>query len=135
MSIRGNIDHKRGLVLLIAGAEISEEDFALSLDYDAWADPRVLQYPVLLDLRRVIRIDTSHDTLREFAWRTHVQEQNKRARVAVVVRHPSVFGLARMFQMIREAQPGNTVEIRVLTDMAQARRWLGIPLATSRGEA
>jgi hypothetical protein len=127
MPIRGHVDHKRGIVLLIAGEEITEDDFALSLDYEAWADSRALRYPVLFDLRRVQRIESSHDSLREFAWRTHVYEKNKRSRVAVVVRNRSVLGLARAFQNIREAQPDNTVEIRVLTDTAAARRWLGIP--------
>jgi hypothetical protein len=67
MAIRGHVDHKRGLVLLIAGDAITEDDFSLSLDYKTWSDSQVVRYPVLLDLRRVQRIESSHDTLREFA--------------------------------------------------------------------
>ncbi|MBN2369706.1 MAG: hypothetical protein JXO72_04400 [Vicinamibacteria bacterium] len=135
MAIRGHVDHKRGLVLLIAGESITEDDFSLSLDYEAWSDSHVVRYPVLLDLRRVLRIESSQATLREFAWRTHVHEKNRRGRIAVVVRHQSVLGMARAFQNIREAQPDNTVEIRVLTDTSEARRWLGIQGARPGGEA
>lgn len=135
MAIRGHVDHKRGLVLLIAGESITEDDFSLSLDYEAWSDSRVVRYPVLLDLRRVQRVESSHDTLREFAWRTHVHEKNRRSRIAVVVRHQCVLGMARAFQNIREAQPDNTVEIRVVTDTCEARRWLGLPGARSCWEA
>ncbi len=33
------------------------------------------------------------------------------------------FGMARMYEMLREAEPD---QIKVFRDMAEARRWLGL---------
>jgi len=55
-------------------------------------------------------------------------------RLAIVAESDLHFGLARMYQAFREANPKSTREVRAFRDYAEALRWLKEP-ASPPGEA
>ena len=75
----------------------------------------------LVDLREVTKAALSHADMRVIASRTNLF--NEESRRAMVAQNDAVFGLARMYQMLREEGPE---EIMVFRQMPAARRWLGL---------
>ena len=75
----------------------------------------------LVDLREVTKAALSHADMRVIASRTNLF--NKESRRALVAQNDAVFGLARMYQMLREEGPE---KIMVFREMPEARRWLGL---------
>jgi hypothetical protein len=130
MSVRSSIHHDLKLVHVTFDGDITDEDLLRSADNEVWTDPVLVRYPLLADLRDVERISARVDSIRSFAWMSHEKEREKRPRVALVANRPATFGTTRMYQLIRQAQPDNTVDIAVFTDLAQAQRWLGVPVET-----
>jgi hypothetical protein len=128
ISVKSSIHHDLKLVQVTFDGEITDEDLLRSADSEVWSDPVLVRYPLLADLRDVDRISAGVDSIRSFAWMSHEKEREKRPRVALVANRPATFGTTRMYQLIRQAQPDNTVDIAVFTDLAQAQRWLGIPV-------
>jgi hypothetical protein len=77
----------------------------------------------LADLSGVGRFDVSADALRGLiALFVPVDRLGHRTRLAIVAAADSVFGMARMYEMLRMDAPE---EICVFRDMAEAREWLG----------
>ena len=75
----------------------------------------------LVDLREVSEVAISIADMRVIASRTNLfSEESRRAMVA---QKDVVFGMARMYQMLREEGPE---EIMVFREMPEARQWLGL---------
>jgi hypothetical protein len=127
MSLKSQVRHDLKLVRVTFGHEITEEDLLSSGEHEAWNDPVLVRYPLLADLRDVEHVTAGVDAVRSFAWMSHEREREKRPRVALVASRPATFGTTRMYQLIRQAQPDNTVDIAVFTELSQAQRWLGMP--------
>ncbi len=75
----------------------------------------------LVDLREVTKAALSLADMRVIASRTNLF--NEESRRALVAQNDAVFGLARMYQMLREEGPE---KIMVFREMPEARRWLGL---------
>jgi hypothetical protein len=127
MSLKSQIRHDLKIVQLTFGLEITDEDLLSSRENEVWNDPVLVRYPLLADLRDVERVSAGVEAIRSFAWMSHEREREKRPRVALVASRPATFGTTRMYQLIRQAQPDNTVDIAVFTELSQAQRWLGVP--------
>ena len=75
----------------------------------------------LIDLQDVTKVALSMAEMRIVANYTNIfSEESRRAMVA---REDAVFGMARMYQMLRDEGPE---EIMVFREMPEARRWLGL---------
>ena len=77
---------------------------------------------VLVDLRRVERLDVSSDAMRSLIQSFKpVEAEMSRTRRAVVAGDDVAFGLARMFELLRSAPPD---VIRVFRHYTEACEWL-----------
>ena len=78
----------------------------------------------LVDLRAVEKLDVTGDALRELAraFALVVDRRRYRTRRAIVAPMDHVYGMARMYEILRSDAPE---EIRVFRDMEAARAWLG----------
>ncbi|MCL4301119.1 MAG: hypothetical protein KJ077_35635 [Anaerolineae bacterium] len=86
------------------------------LCYDPHFEPDFSQ---LIDCRRVTEVRATNDFIRFIAVRSPFSSKAHRA---IVAGTDLVYGLARMYQMLRADEE----QIRVFRDMEEARRWLGI---------
>lgn len=75
-------------------------------------------YSQLADCTGITRFDVSSQTIRSLALPNMFA---KGIRLAIVAKSEIVFGMARMFQLLRD---GIAEEIRVFRDLAQASHWL-----------
>lgn len=82
-------------------------------------DPRLND---LVDMRPVTRLDVSGDAIRELVRAfTPLDPAMTETRLAIVAGSDVVFGMARMYELLRSDTPE---EIRVFRDIDQARAWL-----------
>jgi hypothetical protein len=112
------IDPARRRILSTLDEVVTDQELLTlqqSLLADADFDPT---YSHLADCVRITRFEVSSQTIRLLALpNMHVQG----VRVAIVAKSDFVFGMARMFQILRE---GIAEEVRVFRDLDQARAWL-----------
>jgi hypothetical protein len=76
----------------------------------------------LIDTRNATRFDPSGEGMRKVSMHTVFNEKSRRA---IVADKDDMFGIARMYQLLREAHKAPD-QIKVFRDMAEARRWLGL---------
>jgi hypothetical protein len=78
----------------------------------------------LLDLRGVERLDLGGAAVRRLAaYFDRPNLPNHHARLAIVAPQDYVFGLGRMYEVLRDGAPG---QIRVFRGVAEAVAWLGV---------
>ena len=114
------IDKSLGVVFtkgegVLTGQDILTHEQRLREDQDF--DP---SYNQLIDLRDVIEFAASAAEMQTIS-RYHVS--NEKSRRAFVAEKDISFGMARMYEMLRDAAPD---QITVFRDMAEARRWVGL---------
>lgn len=120
MSAGYSIETALRLVLTRAWGTLTAADFlghAQSLGLDPAFDPT---YHQLLDLRDVTALDFPTSTIREMAYQSPFRSG---ARRAIVVNSDAMYGLARMFQTLREPVADH---IAVFRDLPSALDWLGL---------
>lgn len=78
-------------------------------------------YSQLLDFTRVTKLEFTAADVQAFAARRIFAPA---ARRAILVPDVELFGLARMFEILRDAKGDEG--IRVFTKMEEAREWLGV---------
>jgi hypothetical protein len=86
-------------------------------------DPNFLSdFSQLYDFREVTKAAVSADEIREIGGHSYFSAQSRRA---ILAPHGAVYGLARMFELYREAIGGRE-QIRVFTSGEEAEAWLGL---------
>jgi hypothetical protein len=86
------------------------------------ADPRFEPtFRHLFDCRYIAQVDVSGDDMRRLVTNHLVRSGTRRA---IVVDDPTIFGMARMFQTLRELEDDEGVHI--FRSLADARAWLGL---------
>ena len=114
------IDLARSLVLsrgwdVLTDGELLAHVRALTID------PRfVRKFHQLADLRDVVDVEVTASTIREMA---RLNPYGVGSRRAVVVTSDVLFGMARMYQILRD-QPAD--ELEIFRKLEDALRWLGI---------
>jgi hypothetical protein len=89
------------------------------------ADPRfVPTYALLLDLREATDVTLTREEMQSLARITPVAATSRRA---ILVGRTSVYGMARMYEMIRENQTSMDT-VRACRTVAEASEWLGVSL-------
>lgn len=119
MSAFYRIDKERRLVLSSGVGSLTKEDILrhmnlLSLDPDFSAD-----FCQLMDFRQITTVEFGPEEVREFAERNIY---SPKARRAILVKNDLEYGLARMFEILRETkgEPG----IRVFRSLNEAMDWV-----------
>jgi hypothetical protein len=122
MPISYRIDEAKKLVLTTASGVLTDSDI-LQLKSSLVSDPRWT--PGMRELSDVRSIDRLDVTTAGVQMMMQSDELHARAldsyRLAIVVAHQLVYGMARMYQMLTEHSVPN---VRVFRDMEEAKRWL-----------
>jgi len=118
MPVTFRIDPARGRIFSTLHGEVNGQDL-VQLQQDLLADANFAPtLSHLSDCTGITRFDVSSQTIRLLALPTLFAHGS---RMAIVAKLEIVFGMARMFQMLRE---GIAEEVRVFRDLDQAQRWL-----------
>jgi hypothetical protein len=122
MPISYRIDEARGLVLTTASGTLTDSDI-LQLKARLAADPRWKPgLRELSDIRSIDRLDVTTKGVQQMAMRDEGDAAALASyRLAIVVSHQFVYGMARMYQMLTERTAPN---VGVFQDMEEAKRWL-----------
>ena len=114
------IDQTRSIVLSRGWGVITEHELlahARALAADPRFEPHFCQ---LADLRDVTSVQVTSATIRQLV---HLSPFGAGARRALVGSTDIVYGMARMFQIMRDESPD---DIQVFRDLDAALEWLGI---------
>jgi len=120
MSIRYEIDTARSAVLVTVEGVVTAEDY-FTVDEELRRDPSFRShFCELIDLTAADLARITSDGVRRIA--AHDPDRNANVRTAIVAPRDLEFGIARMFEVLREHRS----QIAVFRDMDEARRWLGL---------
>src|SRR5262245_10601393 len=122
MPISYQIDEARGLILTTASGTLTDSDI-LQLKARLLADPRWKPgMRELSDVRTIDRLEVTAGGVAQMALRDESDAAALASyRLAIVVSHQLVYGMARMYQLFTEQSVPN---VRVFRDMEDARNWL-----------
>ena len=126
MPITYQIDETAGRVTLQFSETVTDADLMATF-HRLYHDPRHrVGMGELTDCREVGRVEITSEGLQRLAEATGGMLDGPAMawKVAVVVPPDSdlLFGLSRMYELLREGSPEH---VRVFRDMAEAERWLG----------
>ena len=123
MPITYDIDERAGRVHIVFSGVITDADL-MSTFQRLYQDPRHrVGMGELTDCRPVERVEITGAGLQRLADATSawLDPAGTSWKVAVVVPNDEVFGLGRMYELMREGSPEN---VRVFRDIALAEGWL-----------
>jgi len=110
------VDREHRLIRIALRGAVSDEAL-LALSAQVRNDPAMAEgFDVLYDCRGATELTVTGDLIRNMGRRA----RGDKNRVAFVAATPSAFGLARMYQMVAEAED----RIRIFEDEAPAIAWL-----------
>jgi hypothetical protein len=123
MSIRVNVDETRKLVEVVFEGELTGSDIADLMDRYL-RDPYSALPLGLFDLSDVTALGISSDSVRHAARRVaeHVNSRLKEGKLAIVAPRDVLFGMARMYEILRNESP---VEVRVFRRRTRQNRGSG----------
>lgn len=125
MAIKYQIDQQMGVIYIDLAGNVYDDEFSTALN-QALHDPEYqIGLSSLIDFRNVERFGVSTNTIRD-AVTTVAKTMNGFRypwKTAIVAPMDLVYGLSRMYQILRE---GSMEEIGVFRDLQDARQWLGI---------
>lgn len=114
------IDTENGIVFMTVTGTLTDAEM-LAIQAAARADPRFQpHFRRLADMRGVDKVELTVDGIRKLAGRNISGPGGKRA---IVATQALVYGFSRMFEMLTDTGADDT---RVFTDIAEARKWLGL---------
>jgi hypothetical protein len=127
VTIRLRVDEAHGLVEVIFEGNISEQELADAIEKYMTEEYATLPLG-LIDLTGVVSNEVPSGLVRTAAVRASqtVDDSLARGRLAIVASQNEMFGLARMYQILRDDSP---VEVHVFRERGDAARWLGLPPA------
>lgn len=105
---------------IVTYADLAEAQRVLG--HDPQFDPA---FPLLLDLRGVDDVPVSAAEMRSLAKASPVGIATRRA---ILADSAAIFGVARMYEVVRESRMATDV-VRACRTIADAAEWLGVDLA------
>ncbi len=122
-----NIDRKSRLIESRWDGPVTLELLTAYID-KVWADPTVLSFSEFADMRGIDEVEISSEDVRKFAaYSRQFDNPPTPTRSAVITSPGLVYGLARMFSIIRSLDPADRRVFKVFKDVDAGRRWLGSP--------
>jgi hypothetical protein len=125
MPVEYRIDPVQRIVYVTPRGTLTAPEL-LAYQKEVWSRPDVAGFSELVDMREVGKIDyESPERVREVAgFAATMDPPQGGTKLAMVATHDAHFGLARMYQSFREANPRSTREVRTFRSMEQAMAWL-----------
>ena len=126
MPIEVRIDHARKLVMARVHGTMSDEE-TFGYQRGVWSDPEVAGYDELVDMTAVGEIQLpSSARARELATLSASMDvSGPETKMAILAPTDEAFGLGRMFEMMRELQPGSRRKVGVFRTESEAMDFLG----------
>ncbi len=126
MPFRYEIDKESGLVLLVASG-IARDEELLDANQKLMADPDLRHCTMELDdWRAVTGNELSTSCLRRMAEAWQKRDRHlEGAKLAWLVPRDVDFGVSRIYQVLRDGAP---IEVESFRELADAERWLGLPV-------
>jgi len=122
MPIISQIDSSLGVVFSTFQGVVTPKDIVGQVE-GFKSDPAFQpSFNHLIDTRGTTRFDISFADMNAVSLHSTFNEKSRRA---VVAEKDETFGIARMYQLLREASE-KPDQVQVFRDMAEARRWLGL---------
>jgi hypothetical protein len=120
------IDHARKLVVVRVHGVMSDEE-TFGYQRGVWSDPAVAGYDELVDMTAVEEIQLpSAARARELAaLAASMDIPGPQTKMAVIAPQDEAFGLGRMFEMMREMEPGSRRKVGVFRTAEEAMAFLG----------
>jgi hypothetical protein len=126
MPISYTIDSDKGRVVVRFTGTVRDEDLFTTF-HELYDDPRHrIGMPELTDCRELERAELTGVGLRALArmTATKLDPAQRPWKVAVVAPQSVVYGLARMYELLREGSPEH---VEVFRELAAAEQWLEEP--------
>lgn len=126
MPIISQIDSSLGVIFSKFQGVVTKED--ISGQVERFHTDPVFQpsFNHLIDMRGAARFGLSSEDMREVSMHSIFNEKSRRA---IVAEKDEMFGVARMYEMLREGHE-KPDQVRVFRNMTDARRWLGLDETT-----
>ena len=122
MPIISQIDSSLGVVFSTFQGVVTKEDISGQVKEFKINPAFQPSFNHLIDTRGTTRFDIRIADMRTVSLHSIFNEKSRRA---VVADEDETFGMARMYQSLREAHE-KPDQVQVVRDMAEARRWLGL---------
>jgi hypothetical protein len=124
MPLRYAVDDEHRIVITTGYAVLTDQEL-FEYKQSVWSRPEVAGYDELLDAREVEKVDIpSAERLRELARLSAAMDVNVPSKVAIVASDPVTFGIARIYEILRELDPRSTREVSVFRAVEEALVWL-----------
>jgi hypothetical protein len=122
MPINSQIDSSLGVIFSTFQGVVTKEDISGQVE-GFKTDPAFQpSFNHLIDTRGTTRFDLSSQGMRLVSMHSIFNEKSRRA---IVAEKKEIFGIARMYQLLREVN-NKPDRVQVFRTMAEARRWLGL---------
>ena len=122
MPINSQIDSSLGVIFSTFRGVVTKEDISGQVE-GFKTDPAFQpSFNHLIDTRGTTRFDLSSQGMRLVSMHSIFNEKSRRA---IVAEKKEIFGIARMYQLLREVN-NKPDRVQVFRTMAEARRWLGL---------
>ncbi len=122
MPIISQIDSLLGVIFSTFQGVVTKDDILAELHSFTVDSAFQPSFDHLVDIRGTTRLDLSSDDVRTVSLHSTFNEKSRRA---IVAEKREIFGLARMYQILRETHE-KPDEVQIFRDMGEARRWLGL---------
>jgi hypothetical protein len=124
MPLRYAVDDEHRIVITTGYAVLTDQEL-FEYKQSVWSKPEVAGYDELLDAREVEKVDIpSAERLRELARLSAAMDVSIPSKVAIVANDPVTFGIARIYEILRELDPRSTREVSVFRAVEEALVWL-----------
>jgi len=134
MPVEYRIDPARKLVVATPRGTLTAPDL-FGYQKEVWTRPELQTYSELVDMRDVGKIlYESPERVREVAaYSATMDPPQGGTKLAIVAAGDETFGLARMYQSYREANPRSSRRVRAFRTMPEALAWLFPEGESSKG--
>lgn len=130
MNVEYQIDQSQGVVLTRCHGTLTEADMR-DISHRLRSDPAFhADQRQLIDLTEVAGMTATFEAIRNFAQNQDGDPFSGHSRRAVVAPRDFTYGLARMYEALREIKEQG--QFRVFRTMAEACHWLGLPAQTTK---
>lgn len=125
MPVAWSYDAAHGVLMVRMHGEVTDDDILGYAGHATHGLELPGKYHELIDLRDITVPRASTQSVRRVARMFEDAERDPvGVKIAFVATSDAAYGLARMYQALRDSSP---VQMRVFREMAQARAWLGLP--------
>ncbi len=127
MPVEYRIDYERRIVLTRGVGVLTDHD-VFSYQRAVWSRDEVAGFDEIWDVTSVEKIALPHaDRVGDLAaLGASMDAPSSSARLAIVAPGDFAFGLGRMFEVLRQADPRSRKEVFVFRTRGEALRWLGL---------